>query len=60
MFLPIRGNIFFFHYQQAKMKLVDRKWPLKSTLFTMLTPVFWQFWLKKSFSGIFHSCFGIV
>ena len=59
MSLAIRGNDFlkFVGVNEAILELVDRK----STLFAKLTSVFWPFWgSKKSFSGLFQSCFGSV
>ena len=51
----------FFGASRAILELVDRKWTKKSTLLAKLTPVIWPFWgSKKSFSGLFQSCFGVV
>ena len=63
MSLAIRGNDFlkFVGVNEAILELVDRKWTQKLTLFAKLTPVFWPFWgSKKSFSGLFRSCLGVV
>ena len=63
MSLAIRGNDFnfFFSTNKAKIELVERKWTRKSTLLVKLTSVIWPFWgSKKSFSGLFRTCFGVV
>ena len=63
MSLAIRGNTFLKNFSASKaiLELVDRKWTQKSTLLAKLTPVFWVFWgSKKSISGLFQSCFGVV
>ena len=59
----MRGSDFniFFNTKKAILELVDRKWVQKSTLLANFTPVFGPFWgSKKSFSGLFGSCFGVV
>ena len=43
------------------LELVDRKWIQKTTLFATMISVFWRIWRsKKSYSGLFRSCFGVV
>ena len=60
MCLAIKGNAFKFSFStnKPKIELVERKWTQKSTLLAILTPVFWP--SKKSISGLFQSCFGVV
>ena len=63
MSLAIRGNTLKKKNGASKaiLELVERKWTQKSTLLAKLTPVFWPFWgSKKSISGLFQSCFGVV
>ena len=59
MSLAIRGNDFckLFGANKSKIVLVHRK----TTLWAKFTSAFWTFWgSKKSFSGLFESCFGVV
>ena len=63
MCLAIRGKAIKKNIgvNEAILELVERKLTQKSTLFVKLTPVFWLFWgSKKSISGLFQSCFGVV